>query len=288
MRFKYDSDTRCTIKINDRFEFGEQINLNKYTLEEQDTPPDYILHAVMVHSGDSQRGHYMVYINPNGNGKWYKFDDDVVTACDKSEAIENNYGGSGDDSSFNAYMLVYIRKSAMPTVLQDIKESDVPAHLQTNGWQNVGEVTYESIAGQSSTFDDSTTNYPYSTPQGMSPELFGQRSSKDPVTIRDLIELRRDLIEAEKRNTKMFEHIAWQMKQLTTRINSLCSLKTDTDGYVPPPPSRESSKYDLRKICLLRCTFKTVSVSEYISVGGFLVHIDLFKYLLSLFFDQHF
>ena len=80
-----------------------------------DRPAKYILHAVLVHSGDNYGGHYVAYINPKGDGKWFKFDDDVVSICSKKEAIYSNYGGSNEDNGFiksctNAYMLVYIRK----------------------------------------------------------------------------------------------------------------------------------------------------------------------------------
>lgn len=37
----------------------------------EDTPADYILHAVLVHSGDNHGGHYVVFINPKGDGKVY-------------------------------------------------------------------------------------------------------------------------------------------------------------------------------------------------------------------------
>lgn len=135
MRFQYDPITDNSVKFNDRFEFYESINLDQYLQSPEDTPADYILHAVLVHSGDNHGGHYVVYINPLGDGKWCKFDDDVVSRCNKAEAIEHNYGGIDDDLSLNAkhcsnaYMLVYIRKSAMPQVLQEIKESDIPAEL---------------------------------------------------------------------------------------------------------------------------------------------------------------
>ena len=33
---------------------------------------------MQVHSGDNHGGHYVVFINPLGNGHWCKFDDDVV------------------------------------------------------------------------------------------------------------------------------------------------------------------------------------------------------------------
>ena len=90
----------------------------------------YILHAVLVHSGDNHGGHYVVFINPRGDGKWCKFDDDVVSRCTENEAIKNNFGGNDDEvgarQSTNAYMLVYIRKSALKEVLCEVRETDIP------------------------------------------------------------------------------------------------------------------------------------------------------------------
>lgn len=61
-----------------------------------------------------------------GDGKWCKFDDDVVSKCTKQEAIEHNYGGHDEDINMtvkhctNAYMLVYIRDSELHNVLQEV------------------------------------------------------------------------------------------------------------------------------------------------------------------------
>lgn len=62
----------------------------------------------------------------SGDGKWCKFDDDVVSRCTKQEAIEHNYGGHDEDMNMtvkhctNAYMLVYIRDSELHNVLQEV------------------------------------------------------------------------------------------------------------------------------------------------------------------------
>lgn len=70
MRFQYDPLTDNNVKINDRFEFPEKLQLDEF-LKKADTsdPADYVLHAVLVHSGDNHGGHYVVYINPKGDGK---------------------------------------------------------------------------------------------------------------------------------------------------------------------------------------------------------------------------
>ncbi|KAL9881399.1 ubiquitin carboxyl-terminal hydrolase 7-like isoform X1 [Glossina fuscipes] len=134
MRFQYDPVTDSSIKYNDRFQFYEQINLDRFLEKEGDTKAEYVLHAVLVHSGDNHGGHYVVFINPKCDGKWYKFDDDVVCSCKKIEAIELNYGGMDDEVSFhakcsNAYMLVYIRKSEINRILSDIPENEIPSEL---------------------------------------------------------------------------------------------------------------------------------------------------------------
>lgn len=135
MRFQYDPITDNSIKFNDRFEFSEVINLDKFLEQPEKTPATYMLHAVLVHSGDNHGGHYVVFINTDGKGKWCKFDDDVVSCCKKEEAINQNYGGDDDDMNLNtrncsnAYMLVYIRESELKNVLQEVKAEDIPDEL---------------------------------------------------------------------------------------------------------------------------------------------------------------
>lgn len=134
LRFQYDPLTDSNYKINDRYEFPEKLDLIDFLESPEETPANYTLHAVLVHSGDNHGGHYVVYINPKGDGKWFKFDDDVVSHASKTEAIDNNFGGFDDEMSVrhctNAYMLVYIRDSHLDQILQEVRIEDIPDHLE--------------------------------------------------------------------------------------------------------------------------------------------------------------
>ncbi|XP_064818415.1 ubiquitin carboxyl-terminal hydrolase 7-like, partial [Oncorhynchus masou masou] len=98
MRFMYDPQTDQNIKINDRFEFPEQLPWMSFSrrLTLRTRPTTSCMPCWST---------------------WCKFDDDVVSRCTKEEAIEHNYGGHDDDLSVrhctNAYMLVYIRESKL-------------------------------------------------------------------------------------------------------------------------------------------------------------------------------
>ncbi len=73
MRFQYDPQTDSNIKINDRYEFFEKIDLDEFLEKPELTPAKYVLHAVLVHSGDNHGGHYVVFINPKLDGNvWFK------------------------------------------------------------------------------------------------------------------------------------------------------------------------------------------------------------------------
>ena len=140
MRFQYDAEADANIKINDRFEFPEELSLTRY-FKQTGTPiessaSEYVLLAVFVHSGDNHGGHYVVYVNPQCEGQWYKFDDDVVCRATRKEAIDMNFGGGAGEclglplkQNTSAYMLVYVRRSAIGDVLQKVTRDMLPAHL---------------------------------------------------------------------------------------------------------------------------------------------------------------
>jgi len=139
-RFEYDFEHDEMVKNNDRFEYPEIINLSKYleNYNNKDLPEnDYILYGVLVHSGDINSGHYCAFIRPKNNDKWYKFDDDNVFPVSTYEVFEENFGGKSIYKSnlnisnryTNAYMLIYIRKSEIDTILAPFSEDDIPKHI---------------------------------------------------------------------------------------------------------------------------------------------------------------
>lgn len=43
--------------------------MDQFLQKPESTPATYVLHAVLVHSGDNHGGHYVVFINPKGDGR---------------------------------------------------------------------------------------------------------------------------------------------------------------------------------------------------------------------------
>ncbi|THU99317.1 cysteine proteinase [Dendrothele bispora CBS 962.96] len=146
-RFEYDIQRDAMVKINDRHEFPFEIDLEEFldTSADRSKPWVYKLTGVLVHSGDLHGGHYFALIKPDRETRWLKFDDDRVTPVTDREVLEENYGGEPLNALppalqrnqvramkrfTNAYMLVYIRESAMDEVLAPFKEDDTPPHLK--------------------------------------------------------------------------------------------------------------------------------------------------------------
>jgi ubiquitin C-terminal hydrolase len=134
-RFEYNPTTYMLEKINDRFEYYDQIDLNDFVSEHKDSI--YTLYSVLVHSGSVNYGHYYCYCKVKN--KWIKFNDTNVKFADAYEVFENNYGGNYQihryinkairtvemKSDSNAYVLVYIKDSVKATILSPITNEDV-------------------------------------------------------------------------------------------------------------------------------------------------------------------
>ncbi|OAY52179.1 ubiquitin C-terminal hydrolase 13 isoform X3 [Manihot esculenta] len=150
-RFEYDFMRDTMVKINDRYEFPLQLDLDrengKYLSPDADRSVRnlYTLHSVLVHSGGVHGGHYYAFIRPTLSAQWYKFDDERVTKEDMKRALEEQYGGEEElpptnpgfnNTPFkftkysNAYMLVYIRESDKDKIICNVDEKDIAEHLK--------------------------------------------------------------------------------------------------------------------------------------------------------------
>ncbi|XP_043711918.1 ubiquitin C-terminal hydrolase 12 isoform X5 [Telopea speciosissima] len=150
-RFEYDFMRDTMVKINDRYEFPLELDLDrengKYLSPEADRRVRnlYTLHSVLVHSGGVHGGHYYAFIRPTLSDQWFKFDDERVTKEDVKRALEEQYGGEEElpqtnpgfnNTPFkftkysNAYMLVYIRESDKEKIICNVDEKDIAEHLR--------------------------------------------------------------------------------------------------------------------------------------------------------------
>ncbi|KAK2196145.1 bifunctional Ubiquitin specific protease [Babesia duncani] len=127
-RFTFDLQRMDTVKLNDRFEFYKEIDLDKYC----PGAGVYRLQAISVHVGSINSGHYYAMASTE-LGQWYRFDDDIVTRVTEYAAIADNFGGSDPDcynyfdpeavvpyrrqKVYNAYILIYVKRDQIHELL---------------------------------------------------------------------------------------------------------------------------------------------------------------------------
>lgn len=71
----------------------------------------YRLHASFVHSGNSQRGHWVIYIYDHKARVWRKYNDDhVTTVSDTSEILAHDPSRHGSGTSA---IVVYVRSDGL-------------------------------------------------------------------------------------------------------------------------------------------------------------------------------
>ncbi|PWZ27498.1 Ubiquitin carboxyl-terminal hydrolase 12 [Zea mays] len=158
-RFEYDYMRDSMVKINDRYEFPLQLDLDrdggKYIAPNADRMFLFIVVGYMVVT--TMHSYGQLYLSnvprPGPHRKLgverfigeYKFDDERVTKEDAKKALEEQYGGDEElpqinpgfnNAPFkftkysNAYMLVYIRESAKEKIMCTVDEKDIAEHLR--------------------------------------------------------------------------------------------------------------------------------------------------------------
>lgn len=70
----------------------------------------YSVHAVCIHEGSAESGHYYTFIKDHNQNKWRKYNDIRVTEVEEKEVYEEANGGSSNSTAFWA---VYINESLL-------------------------------------------------------------------------------------------------------------------------------------------------------------------------------
>ncbi|KAL4807372.1 hypothetical protein BDV18DRAFT_116297 [Aspergillus unguis] len=134
-RFDFDMVTMMRSKINDEFQFPDQIDMTPFTVDylsdsAKDAQQDvFELVGVLVHSGTAESGHYYSYIrerpSASEKGTWVEFNDSDVSRFDPARIAEQCFGGYSEsmhsasvpqvrfNKVWNAYMLFYQRVSSV-------------------------------------------------------------------------------------------------------------------------------------------------------------------------------
>lgn len=63
----------------------------------------YKLHAVFMHQGQANYGHYWIYILDHDENQWWKYNDSMVSKVNESEIYHDTTGATA-----NPYFLVYV------------------------------------------------------------------------------------------------------------------------------------------------------------------------------------
>jgi ubiquitin carboxyl-terminal hydrolase 7 len=124
-RFEYDFAFDRNIKVNDRFEFPESIDLGCFVNEHRSNVYDLV--GVLVHAGEVAFGHYYAFLRTSMSPQWYQFNDARVTTATEKEAISANFGGN---AAFSAYVFVYVRHEDAPGLFEAIPDEAIPQHIR--------------------------------------------------------------------------------------------------------------------------------------------------------------
>ncbi|KAI8350593.1 hypothetical protein EDC96DRAFT_567370 [Choanephora cucurbitarum] len=77
----------------------------------------YKLHAVFIHQGQANYGHYWIYILDHAEDQWWKYNDSLVTKVDESEIFHSTTG-----SATNPYFLAYVDANRIEEYVETIPQ----------------------------------------------------------------------------------------------------------------------------------------------------------------------
>lgn len=139
-RFTFEAMMGLEGKVNDRFEFPQQIDMAVYERQHLEQPdkavePDiFELIGVIVHQGTLEFGHYWSYVRLAGSSDWVRLEDQNVQACGSVQEVQQQcFGGhtyaNGQEKADSGYVLLYQRQSHLHEQAQLIKPCCGPVGL---------------------------------------------------------------------------------------------------------------------------------------------------------------
>lgn len=171
-RFRYETYDGGA-KVNDRFDFPEQIDMSPYKMGKLARPEDSVeqdifqLVGVVVHYGTLQFGHYWSYAaqRPSSGTQplaWYRLEDSQATSCTIGDVLKETRGGPGLPDVHgqvwarpdSAYVLFYERMSSIEATRETISAEDPKASLLRSVYPKVPipEDLHDKIASENENF----------------------------------------------------------------------------------------------------------------------------------------
>ncbi|CDW73905.1 ubiquitin carboxyl-terminal hydrolase family protein [Stylonychia lemnae] len=80
----------------------EQIQLQQKSLQQE----SFHLHAILIHQGNGDGGHYYAFIKDRKTEKWYRFNDYKVSEETEEKVMQESFGNENEKTS--AYGLIYV------------------------------------------------------------------------------------------------------------------------------------------------------------------------------------
>ena len=149
-RIEFDYHTMTKTKINDYYEFPLSFDMTNYTDDYLNNPQsydsnkvnnNYKLKGFVVHSGDSNQGHYYSFICDNNTNEWYTFNDISVDKFNIDHLKKEAFGGFEYVFNKNTQKeeKVDINKSAYLLFYEKVDESNCEQFNNVKIYNNVSK-----------------------------------------------------------------------------------------------------------------------------------------------------
>ena len=165
------NQTKSCIKIT----YDSDLNLSNYFSNSNDIDTNYSLYSVIVHEGEIDNGHYLIYIKNFSTNKWFKYNDNIVYQVkNEKEVFDDNFGGlvndyiigenseifpSFRDSSNTAYILCYILNKKINEIFDCVvKENPKNSSINYSKINNFEENNYNNIEDEIDVYGNNRNN----------------------------------------------------------------------------------------------------------------------------------